>query len=150
MQDPRVGGLVVWWFGDGGVLLSHALSGAVPSALAGLASGFGMGPGVSLSLWPPSSGSGCCSGVVRVVWGVGVGIRMVDASVCVFFLPVFSRSVFLGVREGVRVWVLAISTSQLRTLPCFHAWPIDPVVFREPLPAPRGGHENLSWRRLPA
>jgi hypothetical protein len=37
----------------GGVLLSHILSGAVPSALAGLTSGFGMVPGVSLSLWPP-------------------------------------------------------------------------------------------------
>lgn len=37
----------------GGVLLSHTLAGAVPSALEGLASGFGMGPGVSLSLWPP-------------------------------------------------------------------------------------------------
>lgn len=33
--------------GDGGVLLSHTLAGAVPSALAGLATGFGMGPGVS-------------------------------------------------------------------------------------------------------
>ena len=33
----------------GGVLLSHILAGAVPSALKGLASGFGMGPGVSLS-----------------------------------------------------------------------------------------------------
>ncbi len=32
---------------SGGVLLSHTLSSAVPSALAGLASGFGMGPGVS-------------------------------------------------------------------------------------------------------
>ena len=31
----------------GGVLLSHQVSLAVPSALAGLASGFGMGPGVS-------------------------------------------------------------------------------------------------------
>ncbi len=38
---------------SGGVLLSHTLSSAVPSALAGLASGFGMGPGVSLPLWPP-------------------------------------------------------------------------------------------------
>jgi hypothetical protein len=37
----------------GGVLLSHPVSRAVPSALKGLASGFGMGPGVSLSLWPP-------------------------------------------------------------------------------------------------
>ena len=35
------------------VLLSHTIASAVPSALRGLASGFGMGPGVSLSLWPP-------------------------------------------------------------------------------------------------
>jgi len=35
-----------WWL-FGGVLLSHTLAGAVPSALEGLASGFGMGPGVS-------------------------------------------------------------------------------------------------------
>ena len=34
---------------SGGVLLSHTVSRAVPSALKGLASGFGMGPGVSLS-----------------------------------------------------------------------------------------------------
>ena len=40
-----------WCFG--GVLLSHTLAGAVPSALEGLASGFGMGPGVSPPLWPP-------------------------------------------------------------------------------------------------
>ena len=36
----------------GGVLLFHPWW-VVSSALAGLASGFGMGPGVSLSLWPP-------------------------------------------------------------------------------------------------
>ena len=35
---------------SGGVLLSHTVTRAVPSALRGLASGFGMGPGVSLSL----------------------------------------------------------------------------------------------------
>ena len=35
---------------SGGVLLSHTLACAVPSALGGLTSGFGMGPGVSLSL----------------------------------------------------------------------------------------------------
>ena len=38
---------------SGDVLLSHTLACAVPSALKGLTSGFGMGPGVSLSLWPP-------------------------------------------------------------------------------------------------
>jgi hypothetical protein len=38
---------------SGGVLLSHTVPRAVPSALKGLASGFGMEPGVSLSPWPP-------------------------------------------------------------------------------------------------
>ena len=38
---------------SGGDLLSHKVPLAVPSTLRGLASGFGMGPGVSLSLWPP-------------------------------------------------------------------------------------------------
>ena len=38
---------------SGGVLLSHKVPLAVPSAQRVLASGFGMGPGVSLSLWPP-------------------------------------------------------------------------------------------------
>ena len=38
---------------SGGVLVSHSVPAAVPSALKGLTSGFGMGPGVSLSLWPP-------------------------------------------------------------------------------------------------
>ena len=37
----------------GGDLLSHPASRAVPSALEGLTSGFGMGPGVSPPLWPP-------------------------------------------------------------------------------------------------
>jgi hypothetical protein len=47
---------------SGGVLLSHAVPRAVPSALRGLASGFGMEPGVSLSVWPPK-----LYGDVRVV-----------------------------------------------------------------------------------
>ena len=58
-DDEKRGGAPWWEFrpffvGDvgvvgcsGGVLLSHDLSVAVPSALEGLASGFGMGPGVS-------------------------------------------------------------------------------------------------------
>jgi hypothetical protein len=44
VPTPRVWGLYV-----GGDLLSHTLPGAVPSALEGLASGFGKGPGVSHS-----------------------------------------------------------------------------------------------------
>ena len=38
---------------SGCVLLSHTVTSAVPSALKGLASGFGMEPGVSPSPWPP-------------------------------------------------------------------------------------------------
>jgi hypothetical protein len=38
---------------SGGVLLSHEVPLAVPSAQKGLASGFGMEPGVSPSPWPP-------------------------------------------------------------------------------------------------
>ena len=57
---------VPWWVAAigggvfGGDLLSHLVSRAVPSALTGLASGFGMEPGVSPSLWPPK--------LCRVVW----------------------------------------------------------------------------------
>ena len=40
----------------GGVLLSHPVSRAVPSALEGLTSLFGMGRGVTPPLWPPQSG----------------------------------------------------------------------------------------------
>ena len=38
---------------SGDVLLSHAVTRAVPSALKGLTSGFGMEPGVSPSPWSP-------------------------------------------------------------------------------------------------
>ena len=46
---PGLKGVFVY----GGVLLSRTVSREVPSALRGLASGFGMGPGVSPSLLPP-------------------------------------------------------------------------------------------------
>ena len=55
-------------FGVGGDLLSHNLPVAVPSACAGLASGFGMGPGVS----PPLSTTDTS------IWGVH------DVSVCIW------------------------------------------------------------------
>lgn len=68
----------------GGVLLSHTLSGAVPLPCQVLASGFGMGPGVSPGPWPPQIFN-CPSPPflgVRVVWLFGD--RWVDATrVCV-------------------------------------------------------------------
>jgi hypothetical protein len=42
-------------FYPGSVLLSHPVTQAVPSTLGGLTSVFGMGTGVSLSLWPPEN-----------------------------------------------------------------------------------------------
>jgi hypothetical protein len=53
---------------SGGVLLSHDLSVAVPSALEGLASGFGMGPGVSPPLCPPEHPT-TPTGPVARLWG---------------------------------------------------------------------------------
>ena len=73
-----------WWgcCGVRGVLRSHALAGAVLSALEGLTTGFGMLPGVPLPLWPRKNrktcgGFGGCwvsannqSGVWCVVWSL--------------------------------------------------------------------------------
>ena len=59
----------------------------VSSALAGLASGFGMGPGVSLSLWTAVTLLCCGCGV----FGGGCGLVGVVA-VCVSFRPVSASS----------------------------------------------------------
>ena len=104
----------------GGVLLFRVWLGAVPLALGVLASGFGMGPGVSSPLWPPRGlwwgACGCCGVVVVVVlcggWWVVVGGlvvgRIVDA-VC--FPGVWSLPLSVGscpwVWGGVGVFVLA-------------------------------------------
>ena len=63
---------IQWWV-FGGDLLSHPVARAVPSALTGLASGFGMEPGVSPSLWPPK----LYGDVGR--FGSSLGNRIVDA-----------------------------------------------------------------------
>ena len=60
---------------SGGVLLSREASLAVPSALRGLTSGFGMGPGVSPSLWPPQ-----LYGIASLSSRPYSGNRIVDAS----------------------------------------------------------------------
>src|ERR1700733_11463409 len=52
-KEPTPRGRLFSYVMCGGVLLSREASLAVPSALRGLTSGFGMGPGVSPSLWPP-------------------------------------------------------------------------------------------------
>ena len=53
--------------GAGGALVSHRVAPAVPSALAGLTSGFGMGPGVPRPPEPPAPGGRCGAGCLRRV-----------------------------------------------------------------------------------
>jgi hypothetical protein len=63
----------------GGVLLSHTVSGAVPSALKGLTSGFGMGPGVSRFAMAAVTSFLLCGVVFGVVRGLCVQKCTVDA-----------------------------------------------------------------------
>ena len=64
--------------GAGGALVSHRVAPAVPSALAGLTSGFGMGPGVPRPPWPPAPGGRCgagCEGRVGARGALGAAQR---------------------------------------------------------------------------
>ena len=115
-------------FRVGGDLLSHNLPVAVPSACAGLASGFGMGPGVSLQLLTTDkhtkhSNPEVCFRVLCQILHSGRG----HDSDCFFFYYFF-------VELHLVCWCLlwSISTSSLHTLQCFQVWPIYPIVFRGP------------------
>ena len=133
----------------GGVLLSRRVAPAVPSALAGLASGFGMGPGVSPPPWPPQHRVQPCQPVPAQPapcgggWGVcgwGLVNRIVDASACAGFDAWGAPS-----RRGGGGWVSPrpISTSPLSPLRGVHVWPIDPLVWRGPYPHVGGGRPHL-------
>ena len=92
---------------SGGVLLSHNLSVAVPSALKGLTSGFGMGPGVSrFAMAAVTLSTSCTLASPRMYKGLGVlvGNCLVDAnkSVCLC-VRWFARSYVHG-HACVRVW----------------------------------------------
>ena len=94
---------------SGDVLLSHEFSLAVPSALKGLTSGFGMEPGVSLSLWPPK-----LYGVINQPWspeGYSVPDRNSGTTQ-------WTRNIFEGQALGLLVpvgWALLLYTSGLST-----------------------------------
>ena len=129
---PR-GFLYVWC---GGVLLSHTLSGAVPSPCQALASGFGMGPGVSPGPWPPQ----IFSYTVRrwglpACGGLGTGQR---TRICRCFVlwpdNAHCRLVsFAGGRCGPNRWLgllcclSSVSTGRLHPSRGFHVRPIDHV-----------------------
>ena len=128
----------------GGVLLSHRVSLAVPSALVGLASGFGMGPGVSPPPWPPQHYGlvpAALSIPVRGEGGGGSVNRIVDAGPAGGNTPQVLWYSRRAGRRGLDAdascawgWVSPrpISTSPLSRLPGVHVWPIDPVVCGGP------------------
>lgn len=142
----------------GGVLLSHTVSSAVPSALRGLTTRFGMDTGcfpprydhrnrfrAFLAATAVNSVSTPHLGV-RATWCVcGLDAWCVLSVLCRGVLPgnrtvdacVFRRFVLVSV--ALPQWVLVvslrpISTGQLHTLRCFHIRPINPVVCWGPLP----------------
>ena len=103
---------------SGDVLLSHAVARAVPSALRGLASGFGMGPGVSLSLWSPKL-YGDMVRTAAIVMAAGTVPRELHSRPD--DEPKFAKIMFAASPRP-------ISTGQLHVLPRFHFRPINPVV----------------------
>jgi hypothetical protein len=113
----------------GGVVLSHRVAPAVPSAQRGLTSEFGMGSGVALAPCPPTrmdrgKGSGCS---VAPAWRVSASVGR-----------------FLRTGQAAR----ALSTARLHVSPRFHLPPIYAVVFC----GPSGGftpREDSSWVGLP-
>ena len=127
----------------GGNLLSHNLPVAVPSARAGLASGFGMGPGVSLSLLTTDKLSGQQNFCV-LVFRCCVRYCIVDAThtIMCIFVCLLASQVHPTIIPTRGVWVVvvclfwSISTSSLHTLQCFQVWPIYPIVFRGPQKKP--------------
>ena len=98
---------------SGGVLLSQGVYPQVPSALAVLTSVFGMGTGVTLSLWPPEI---CLS---------RMGPRFRDQR-CPPRTPEQARAI---VNPSPR----PISTGRLNTLPCVHLRPINVMVLSRAL-----------------
>ena len=130
---PR-GFLYVWC---GGVLLSHTLSGAVPSPCQALASGFGMGPGVSPGPWPPQIfsctvrrwGLPACGGL-----GTGQRTRIcrcfrLVARQCSLPSGAVCRRKMRSNRQGLECWccLSSVSTGRLHPSRGFHVRPINHV-----------------------
>ena len=112
---------------SGGVLLSREASLAVPSALRGLTSGFGMGPGVSPSLWPPQ-----LYGITSLRDGSRPysGNRIVDAKLAWSDCKCVSSP-------------RSVSTGQLSASRRLHFRPINPVIWLGTLPTRGGGRPYL-------
>ena len=138
---------------SGGVLLSHTVSRAVPSALEGLTSGFGMGPGVSPPPKPPKRITPPPSRARKSL--VPEPQRLPSSLITAPpAAPRLGSRLFSGNRTGTRTSrsdrhlvcvevTRPISTGQLHTLRCFHFRPINPVICWGPYPPHGGGRSHL-------
>ncbi len=123
--------------GCGGVLLSHVLSGIVPSPCQGLASGFGMGPGVSPGPWPPQN-----SVILRSGGGLGTGswtrvLRDVGVRAAMMMPP--------GLSWLVSWWCWlssTVSAGRLHPSRGFHVRSINHMFSMGSHTPPRGGVRN--------
>ena len=134
----------------GGVLLSHNPTIAVPSAQSNLATGIGTGPGVPLTLKPPTQthlkqttphtpltgaqGQRVVSNTVQQTQtrqsSIFAATHIIPGAINTahFSLPTHTKtSVFC-------VGVLVPVTSN--TSPCSQPWPINPIIYREPQQKP--------------
>ena len=126
--------------GAGGALVSHRVAPAVPSALAGLTSGFGMGPGVPRPPGPPAPGGRCGAGCERAGRRSGrPGGRTALEEKMVL------RTVGGGGTYCVSRRARPISGARLRRSRALHLRPINQVVCLGPY-----RREGPSRGRLPA
>jgi hypothetical protein len=149
-----------WRAKVGGDVLSHRASPAVPSALRGLTSVFGMGTGVSLALQPPTirsrvQGVGSCFKIESGLPGLGTRpTRGYRARACVLWWP------FIRCPSEVRTFLRptgeeglsgqasrGISTARLHVLPRFHLPPINVIVSHAPSGAlrPESAHLEVGF-----
>ena len=117
----------------GDVLLSHTFTSAVPSALRGLTSGFGMGPGVSPSPWSPKLFRASTAGYLVIVI-IPLNDRVPDRNSGTAQWTRLKVGNVIITKVKIEVSPRAISTSQLHALPHFHLWPINQVIYLGPYP----------------
>ena len=111
---------------------------AVPSALGGLASGFGMGPGVPRPPWPLTGGrrSSCDDCVPPTMRGWSpraLGAAQRARRILSVFDLSCTRQAHAAAPAGMRrVRARAISAARLRLSPALHLRPINQVVYLGP------------------
>ena len=109
------------WNYPGGDLLSHAVTSAVPSALEGLTSVFGMGTGVAPPVWPPGTAAMPSYEILECR----------HADLAIRTKPIRGQA------------ARPISTGQLNALRRLHLRPINLVIFQGPSEGLRPGRSHL-------